>query len=147
MISGRTILSSIALLVVVGFGSQAWSEELTEAYLEGRWALDGSSCNDAGSAFVTFRDTGAVEEVRDGRLEAAGFWELSDEVVTVNVVASPAFFHDDSEESTAVLQDFDGEYFGFRIRVIPFDVEADRFSAVGILDDEISKTTFNRCKA
>jgi hypothetical protein len=61
-------------------------------------------------------------------------------------VASPAFFHDTREEPTE-LEAFEGEYHAFRIRVVPFNIEPDRFGAVGQLGEQVNKGVFNRCKA
>lgn len=145
MTARRACLSLATFMTVLGISFQAWSLELTDKYLEGKWALDGASCADTNSEFVIFRGTGAVEEIRNGRLEAAGFWELGDNIVTVHVVASPAFFQDGRAEA-ADLKAFEGEYYAFRIRVVPFSVEADQFGAVGILGEQVNRAVFNRCK-
>ncbi len=82
--------------------------------------------------------------MRAGKLEASGFLEINDEIVVFHVVASPAFFHGAREES-ANLKAFEGEYYSFRIRVVPFDMEPDQFSSVGILGEQVIKGAFHRC--
>ncbi len=45
-----------------------------------------------------------MEAVRAGNLEAAGFWEISDEIVVFHVAASPAFFHGARQASENVAR-------------------------------------------
>ena len=96
MIARQIFLSVVSFLIVFGHSLQAWSLELSNEYLLGKWVIQGTDCSDPGSEFVIFRDSGAVEGVRAGKLEAAGFWEINDEIVVFHVTASPAFFHDNS---------------------------------------------------
>lgn len=146
MTARRACLSMVSFVTVLGISFQAWSLELTDKYLLGKWVIDGTNCADASAEFVTFRDSGAVDAVRGGKLEAAGFWEVGDDIVSVHVVASPAFFHDNREEASD-LKAFEGEYYAFRIRVVPFDIEADQFGAVGVLGDQVNRGVFIRCKS
>jgi hypothetical protein len=146
MVARKTYLSVISFITVLGFGIPAWASDLTDEYLLGKWVIDGTDCSDPGSEFVIFRESGAVEDVRAGKLEAAGFWEINDDVLTVHVVASPEFFHDDRKEA-AELKAFEGEYYAFHIRVVPFNIEPDQFGAVGLLGEQINRGVFNRCKA
>ena len=92
MIARQIFLSVVSFLTVFGLSLQAWSLELSTEYLLGKWVIQGTACSDSGSEFVIFRDSGAVEAVRAGKLEAAGFWEIDDEIVVFHVTASPAFF-------------------------------------------------------
>ncbi len=146
MIGRKAFLSVVSLVTFWGLSSQAWSSELTDEYLLGKWAIQGTDCSDPGSEFVIFRDNGAVEAVRAQELEAAGFWEISNGIVVFQVVTSPAFFHGDREEMSE-LKTFEGEYYSFRIRVVPFDMEPDQFGSVGILGEQVIKGAFHRCKS
>jgi hypothetical protein len=146
MIARKAYLSVVSIIAVLGLSFQAWSSELTGEYLPGKWVVDGTNCSDPSSEFVIFRDSGAVEGVRAEKLEAAGFWEINDDIVIVHVVASPAFFHDDRKE-VAELKAFEGEYYAFRIRIVPFNIEPDQFGAVGLLGEQVNRAVFNRCKA
>jgi hypothetical protein len=145
MVARKTYLSIFSIITVLGFSFQAWALDLTEEYLLGKWVIDGADCSDPGSEFVIFRDSGAIEGIRAGKLEAAGFWEIDDDIFIIHVVASPEFFHDDRKEA-ADLKAFEGEYYAFRIRVVPFNIEPDQFGAVGLLGEQINKSVFNRCK-
>jgi hypothetical protein len=146
MIARKAYLSVVSIIAVLGLSFQAWSSELTGEYLPGKWVVDGTNCSDPSSEFVIFRDSGAVEGVRAEKLEAAGFWEINDDILIVHVVASPAFFHDDRKEA-AELKAFEGEYYAFRIRIVPFNIEPDQFGAVGLLGEQVNRAVFNRCKA
>lgn len=146
MIARRIALSAVSFLAVFGLSLQAWSEELSDKYLLGKWMINATDCADTSSESVVFRDSGAIEDVRAGKLEAAGFWEINDDIVQIHVVASPAFFHDDREDAVN-LKAFEGEYLAFGVRVVPFDMEPDQFGAVGILGDEVVRSVFHRCKS
>ncbi len=146
MVARKTFLLAVSFITVLGLSFQAWSSELTDGYLLGKWVIDGTDCSDPSSEFVIFRDSGAVEGIRAEKLEAAGFWEINDDILVVHVVASPAFFHDDRKEA-AELKAFEGEYYAFRIRIVPFNLEPDQFEAVGLLGEQVNRGVFNRCKA
>jgi hypothetical protein len=146
MIARRTYLSVVTFITILGLSFHAWSAELTDEYMLGKWSIGGTDCSDPSSEVVIFRDSGAVEAVRAAKLEAAGFWKISDDILVVHIVASPAFFHDTREEPTE-LETFEGEFHAFRIRVVPFNIEPDQFGAVGLLGEQITKGVFSRCKA
>jgi hypothetical protein len=145
MVLRRELLWVWALVGVLCLGAEAKAAELSSDYLLGTWLIDSTDCADNSAEFVIFRDTGAVESVREGKLEAAGFWEIVDDTVVVHVVASPAFFHGDREGFEG-LKAFEGQYDAFRIRVVPFNVEPDSFGAIGLLGEQVSKGSFTRCK-
>ena len=145
MVTRKSILSVISFITVLGLSVQAWSAEFTAEYLIGKWVIHGTDCSDPSAEIVTFRNSGAVDDVRAGKLDATGFWEISDDLLVVHVVASPAFFHDDREEAAA-LKTLEGQYYVFRIRVVPFNIEPNRFGSVGLLGEQINKGVFNRCK-
>jgi hypothetical protein len=134
-----------ALVGVLGLGAEAKAAELSSDYLLGTWLIDSTDCADNNAEFAIFRDTGAVESVRAGKLEAAGFWEIDDDTVVIHVVASPAFFHGEREGFEG-LKAFEGQYDAFKIRVVPFNVETDTFGAIGLLGEEVNKGSFTRCK-
>ena len=145
MLLRREFLATWALVGVLCLSGEAKAAEHSSDYLLGKWLIDGTDCADTSAEFAIFRDTGAVESVRAGKLEAAGFWEIVDDIVVVHVVASPAFFHGDREGFEG-LKAFEGQYDAFKIRVVPFNVEPDAFGAVGLLGEQVSKGSFTRCK-
>ena len=127
------------LLAAFGISLEANAAELDANYLLGTWVVDEGSCSDASAEFIIFRESGAAESVRGGKLEAAGFWVLNGETVDFHAVASPAFFDEG-------LAHFEGEYFAFRIRIVPFNVEPDSFETVGFLGEQIRTAALSRCK-
>ena len=145
MVLRRELLSILALVGVLCLGAEVKAAELSNDYVLGKWLIDGTDCADNSAEFAIFRDTGAVESVRAGKLEAAGFWEIDDDTVVIHVVASPAFFHGEREGFEG-LKAFEGQYDAFKIRVVPFNVEPDAFGAVGLLGEQVSKGSFTRCK-
>jgi hypothetical protein len=145
MVLRRELLWVWALVGVLCLGAEAKAAELSSDYLLGKWLINSTDCADNNAEFAIFRDTGAVESVRAGKLEAAGFWEIDDDTVVIHVVASPAFFHGEREGFEG-LKAFEGQYDAFKIRVVPFNVETDTFGAIGLLGEEVNKGSFTRCK-
>ena len=145
MIARKTYLLVVSFITLLSFCIPAWASELADDYLLGQWVINGTGCSDPDSELAIFRESGAVESVRAGKLEAAGFWEIDDDILIVHVVASPEFFHDDRKEA-AGLKAFEGNYQAFRIRIVPFDLEPDQFGAIGLLGEQINGAVFKRCK-
>lgn len=146
MIFQKAIVSLAAVLLGLSLTAEVRAADLTEDYLLGTWILDDTDCADPASEFVIFRDNGAVESVRAGELEAAGFWVLSGDIIEAHLVASPAFFHD-ARADFLQLTSFEGEFYAFGIRVVPLNMENDKFDAVGLLGEEVSRSVFQRCKS
>ena len=138
-------LSLFWLFAVLGIAFEARSAELELDYLMGTWVLHGGECADDNAQFVDFRKNGAVEIMRDGKLEAAGFWKLEDEFADLHVIASPAFFQKDFEAKG--LKAMEGQFYAFRIRLLPLNAKADVFEGVGILGEQVRHAVFNRCKS
>jgi hypothetical protein len=128
----------VAALVLVASESRAADEALTPEGIIGTWVLGDGSCNDDTAEFVTFRGNGAVESSNGAKLQAAGFWRLADGLVKLDVIASPAFFEEKLKEMV-------GQYHAFEISLAPFNVKDSSFEAIGILGQEVRRTTFARC--
>ncbi len=128
----------VAALVLVAFESRAADEVLTPELIVGTWVLKNGSCTDDQAEFVTFRDNGAVESSNKGMLQATGFWRLADGPVKLNVVASPAFFDER-------LKEMEGQYHTFEINLTPFNIKDSTFEAMGVLGEQVQRTTFTRC--
>jgi hypothetical protein len=133
----------ILFLAALGVSFEARSAEITSKDLEGTWVIDQANCADAEAEFVKFRKDGAVESVRAGKLEAAGFWKLGEEMVDIHVIASPAFFHDLHPD----LKVMEGQFYAFKVRLFPFNVESGSFESIGVIGDQIRRASFSRCKS
>jgi len=145
MIFRKATLIATVLLVGLGFSMQATdAAELNDGYLLGTWVVDSTDCADQTAELVIFRDNGAVESVRAGKLEAAGFWMLDGDVVKAHLIASPAFFHD-AKEGFGDLATFADGFSAFPIRVIPLNLEDNKFDGVGLLGDQVAVGVFQRC--
>jgi hypothetical protein len=138
MIMRKTFL--FWLLATLGISLEANAAELDANYLQGTWVVDQRNCSDTNAEFLIFRESGAAESVRSGKLEAAGFWVVEGDTIDFHAVASPAFFDEK-------LAHFEGEYFAFRIRVVPFNVKPDSFETVGFLGEQIRTAALSRCKS
>jgi hypothetical protein len=110
-------------------------------YLAGRWELNAPDCGGKDSEFLVFRDDGIFENGRRGKTEALGFWQVADDVITLEMLSSPAFFKDIAPELSA----YNGQYGYFNVRAVTFGVEKDRFGMVAVMADQISKITARRC--
>ncbi len=139
----RTVISVLWLCLALSFGGEARSAEVNSSYLIGTWVLHGDECSGGSTEKLTFRENGAVEAVRAGRLEAAGFWALKDDRIQLDVISPPAFFHEFHTDLSAMA----GEYYSFRIRIVPFNVGTDGFEAVGVLGEQLEQTSFARCRS
>ncbi len=144
MIMRKATVFAAALLFGLGTGLAANAAELDEGYLIGTWIVDSTDCSDSDAEHAIFRESGALESVRSGNLDAAGFWVINGDVVEAHVIATPAFFHGGKEDLAMFATTGDG-YSAFEIRVIPFNLEQDKFDAVGLLGDEVAIGVFRRC--
>ncbi len=111
---------------------------MSAKYFVGTWVVAGKKCDDAKGEFVTFRQNGAVESVESGKLDAAGFWSIGDGMVTLELITSPAFFHDDPKLAGA-------PFFAVQSRIVPVNVKDDGFEAIGILGEHVRRAPFKRC--
>lgn len=130
----------LALLAVVIGDARAAS--LTNQSLVGNWVVNEGKCTDASAEFLIFRNNGAVESVRNGKLDALGFWTLSDDTISVDVLAPPSFFKDVEE-----LKDTPVGYQQFHLTIAAFDVTTDGFQGIGLLGQQVRRGKFTRCKA
>ena len=81
--------------------------------------------------------------MRDGKLDALGFWTLSDDNIDVDVLAPPSFFKERFKE----LKDASVGYQQFHITIAAFDIAADSFQGIGVLGEQVRRGKFARCKA
>lgn len=138
------ILRPVTLLFAcLVFSMKAGAADLTNETLIGNWVVNEGKCTDSNSEFLRFQKNGAVESVRDGKLDAVGFWTLSDDNIGVDVLAPPSFFKERFKE----LRDAPLGYQQFHITIATFDIAADRFQGIGVLAEQIRHAKFARCKS
>ena len=138
----------ISLIITLLFASlvfavNAGAASLTNETLVGKWVVNEGKCTDANAEFLIFQKNGAVESIRDGKLDALGFWTLSDDNIDVNVLAPPSFFKERFKE----LKDTSVGYQQFHITIAAFDIAADSFQGIGVLGEQVRRGKFARCKS
>ena len=100
--------------------------------------VDNGKCGDAGAELLIFHKDGSVVSVHNNEADAVGFWTLADGKIYLDVLAPPSRLDEK-------LKDVEGlSYFG--ITIAPYDVTADAFRGIGILDDQVRYGSFTRCK-
>jgi hypothetical protein len=139
---------SISLIITLLFASLAFAvnagaASLTNETLVGKWVVNEGKCTDANAEFLIFQKNGAVESMRDGKLDALGFWTLSDDNIDVDVLAPPSFFKERFKE----LKDASVGYQQFHITIAAFDIAADSFQGIGVLGEQVRRGKFARCKS
>jgi hypothetical protein len=132
-----------SLLASVAFAVNAGAASFTNETLVGKWVVNEGKCTDANAEFLTFQKNGAVESMRDGKLDALGFWTLSDDNISVDVLAPPSFFKERFKE----LKDVSVDYQQFHITIAAFDIAADSFQGIGVLGEQVRRGKFARCKS
>ena len=140
--ASATRFLSMTLLALLTFAGNATAAPLTEQSLVGNWVVNEGKCSDGNAEFLIFRKNGAVESVRNGKLDAVGFWTLSDDNISLDVLAPPSFFKDVEE-----LKDTPIGYQQFHLTIAAFDIAADSFQGIGMLGEQVRRGKFTRCKA
>lgn len=121
-----------------GAADSATTAQLSGASLIGTWVVNDGTCTDTNAEFLAFSKNGSVVSMRDGQADAVGFWTLKDGKIYLDVLAPPSRLDEK-------LKDVKGVY-AFGITIAPYNVTADAFQGVGILDDQIRYGRFTRCK-
>lgn len=132
-----------SLFASLAFAANARAASLTNETLVGNWVVNEGKCTDANAEFLIFQKNGAVESIRDGKLDALGFWTLSDDNIDVDVLAPPSFFKERFKE----LKDASVGYQQFHITIAAFDIAADSFQGIGVLAEQVRRGKFARCKS
>ena len=132
-----------SLFASLTFAVNAVAASLTNETLVGKWVVNEGKCTDANAEFLIFQKNGAVESMRDGKLDALGFWTLSDDNIDVDVLAPPSFFKERFKE----LKDASVGYQQFHITIAAFDIAADSFQGIGVLGEQVRRGKFARCKS
>ena len=131
-----------SLFASLAFAVNAGAASLTNESLIGKWVVNEGKCTDANAEFLIFQKTGVVESMRDGKLDALGFWTLSEDNISVDVLAPPSFFKERFKE----LKDASVGYQQFHITIAAFDIAADSFQGIGVLGEQVRRGKFARCK-
>jgi hypothetical protein len=133
-----------AILVVLSIFWVPWAiaGDLSADYLYGRWVIDQQNCSSPDSEYIEFRKNGTFESTRAGKVEIVGFWELTEDILELHMVTSPAFFDDIHR----ALVGFKGQYNYFQVRMVIFNTRDEGFEAFGVLGDEIKRATAVRCQ-
>jgi len=113
-------------------------------YLVGNWAIGTmeQKCADAESERFVFHKNGTFEASRSNKAEAVGFWRIDGDMVCLDFISSGGFFQD----IHAQLKALENRFSYFQVKLVPFNVEENRFEAVGILGDQVNKGVAIRCK-
>ena len=132
------------VLALVGFASAANAADITPEYLHGNWVIGTTEqkCGDAEAEYFVFNENGTFEAGRSKKAEAVGFWQIDGDIVYLVFIASGGFFQDIHAE----LKEYENRFDYFDVKLIPFNVEGNRFEAVGVLGDETNKGIAIRCK-
>jgi hypothetical protein len=141
---GKFLAFSFLVMALVGFSSGANAADMVPEYLHGNWVIGMTEqkCSDPDAEYFVFNQNGTFEAGRSKKAEAVGFWQIDGDIVYLVFIASGGFFQDIHAE----LKEYENTYDSFDVKLIPFNVEANRFEAVGVLGDETNKGVAIRCK-
>ena len=141
---GKFLAFSFLVLALVGFSSGANAADMAPEYLLGDWVIGKTEqqCGATDSEYFIFNKNGTFESGRSSKAEAVGFWQIDGDIVYLVLIASGGFFQDIHAE----LKEYENRFDSFDVKLIPFNVEDNRFEAVGVLGDETNKGVAIRCK-
>ena len=142
----RSIILRFSAIVMVWicFSSGAQAAEMAPGYLHGNWVIGTTeqTCGAEDSEYFVFHQNGTFEAGRSRTAEAVGFWQTDGDIVNLVFIASPGFFQDIHAE----LKEYDNTFESYDVTLVPFNVEANRFKAVGVLGDQVNKGIAVRCE-
>ncbi len=132
------------VMALICFSSGANAADMAPEYLQGNWVIGPAEqkCGEADAEYFVFNEKGTFEAGRSKKAEAVGFWQIDGDTVYLVFIASGGFFQDIHAELKAYENTFDY----FDVKLIPFNVEDNRFEAVGVLGDEVNRGIAIRCK-
>ena len=141
---GKLLCLIFLVMILICFVSAANAAGVDSKYLAGNWVIGTAEqkCGDKESEYFLFRENGTFETGRSSKAEAVGFWRIAGDMVYLDFISSGGFFQDIHAE----LKEFDGVLDYFQVKLVPFNVEENRFEAVGVLGDQINKGIAVRCK-
>lgn len=133
-LGGLLVLSS-----VLGAGALE-AATFSEAYLPGRWTTgDAERCGKPEHEHTVFRADGTFATERNGAAVAVGFWNVAEDRLEMEVLASAAAVE------PALQQHFDDGFGYVHIKALVFDVEDDAFRMVQSVGDTLQGLDVKRC--
>jgi hypothetical protein len=134
----------VAILVVLGLflTPMASAGDVTPEYLHGRWVVGESGCNSPDSEFFRFRKDGTFECTRMGETEIVGFWEFNEDILTLHMLTSFAFF----EDIHKTMGEYKGQFDYIQYKMIIFNTTQGSFETFGVLGKEIRRASAVRCQ-
>ena len=141
---GKLITFTFLVVLLTFFISGANAADMVPEYLVGNWVIGTTEqkCGDSDSEYFMFHENGTFKAGRSNRPEAVGFWQIDGDMVNLDFISSGGFFQDIRAE----LKEYANEFDYFKVKLIPFNVEENRFEAVGLLGEQINKGIAVRCK-
>ena len=141
---GKLLTFSFLLIVAACFSSGANAADMAPDYLHGNWVIGSTeqTCGAADAEYFVFNQNSTFEAGRSNKAEAVGFWQIDGDIVYLVFIASGGFFQD----IHADLKEYENRFDYFDVKLLPFNVEDNRFEAVGVLGDEVNKGIAIRCK-
>lgn len=138
----KTLLMLTSTLALTGFLSSVSAADLDAAYLTGKWEINSDgTCGKEDAEKLIVNDNATFEYGRRGRIEAVGFWRIEQDVVTFQMLTSPAYFQDIANE----LKDYT-RHEVYSMHMMPIEMQPDQFSAVASIDDQMSRLALQRCR-
>jgi hypothetical protein len=130
------------ILALTGAFQTSGATTFDAGYLAGTWEVNsGGTCGKENAEHLTVNKDATFDYGRRGKVEAVGFWRLEHDVVVFEMLTSPAYFQDIANE----LKDYTHHEI-YSMRMLPLDMQQDRFSAVAVIDDQMSKLALQRCR-
>jgi len=141
---GKYLGFNFLVMVLICFSSGANAANMAPEYLHGNWVIGTTEqkCGAADAEYFIFNKNSTFEAGRSNKAEAVGFWQIDGDTVYLVFIASGGFFQDIHAELKAYENTFDY----FDVKLIPFNVEDNRFEAAGVLGDEVNRGIAIRCK-
>ena len=112
------------------------------AYLTGTWEVNtDGACGKKDAEQLTLNKDATFDYGRHGKVEAVGFWRVERDLVVFDMLTSPAYFQDIANELKEHTY-----HETYTMRMMPLDIQQDRFDAVAVIDDQMSKLALQRCR-
>jgi hypothetical protein len=135
------LITPIAL-ALTGFLSSVNAAPLDAGYLTGTWEFKTQgTCGGENAEHLVINANSTFEYGRRGKAEAVGFWRLDNDVLTFDMISSPADFQDIQPELKAST--------GYEINsmhMVPVDMQQNQFGAVASIGDLMQQFTLQRCQ-